>query len=82
MRWFKHVYLFGSILDEEAQHNDIDILVVYKTYSKEVENAIHSIKNVLERESGIMIDLTALSIEEETETAFLKRIEPRYLQLK
>lgn len=79
---FKHVYLFGSSLDPNTTYNDIDILTIYTRYSSKIHNDLSIISNELEKASGVSIDLTALSIEEERETAFLERIKPHYLKLK
>lgn len=79
---FDHVYLFGSTLDSSMLHNDIDILIIYKEYSKEINNDLKLISDELGKASGMFIDLTALSIEEEIDTAFLEKIKPHYLQLK
>jgi predicted nucleotidyltransferase len=79
---FKHVYLFGSVIDPNIAHNDIDILIIYVKYSDEIENTLQVISNELEKASGLPIDLTALSIEEERDIAFLERIKPHYIKIK
>lgn len=78
---FEHLYLFGSSLSSETI-NDIDLLVIYKEYSSEINNALTLIVDTLEKASGLPIDLTALSIEEEKDVNFLSKITPRYLKLK
>lgn len=70
---FKHVYLFGSVIDPNIAHNDIDILIIYVKYSDEIENTLQVISNELEKASGLPIDLTALSIEEERDIAFFRK---------
>lgn len=79
---FKHVYLFGSALSSDIPHNDIDILVIYTEYSSKISNDLKSISDELAKASELPIDLTALSIEEEEDTAFLEKIKPHYLKLK
>lgn len=79
---FNHVYLFGSILDSCICQNDVDILIIYEKYSKEIEIDLKKIQNELEKVIDLPVDLTALSNEEEQETAFLERIESRYLKIK
>lgn len=75
---FEHVYLFGSSIDQHVIHNDIDILVIYSEYSELVKCSLGLLCDVL----GKSVDLTALSIEEENEIAFLDRIKPRYIRIK
>lgn len=79
---FESVYLFGSALDPNAIFNDIDILAVYREYSNEIVSDVKTISDELEKASGWPIDVTALSVEEEKDTAFLERIKHRYLKLK
>ncbi len=79
---FKHVYLFGSVLNSGAPHNDIDILVIYTKYSRTIGNDLRLISDKLEKACGLPIDLTVLSVEEEKDTAFLEKIKPYYLKLK
>lgn len=79
---FEHVYLFGSVLDFDAIHNDIDLLIIYKEYSNIINSDLQLISAVLEKATGMLIDITSLSIEEEKDTAFLDRIKPRYLKIK
>ena len=79
---FKYVYLFGSVIDPNIAHNDIDILIIYAKYSDEIENTLQAISDELEKASGLLVDLTALSIEEERDIAFLERIKPHYIRIK
>lgn len=71
---FKHIYLFGSMLDVNKFPNDIDILLIYDVYSDEVRQKAHHIKKLLEDEFELPVDLTLLSINEEKEVDFLSRI--------
>lgn len=79
---FKHVFLFGSALELNTINNDIDILIIYTEYSNKFSNDLTLFTNELEKELGILVDITSLSIEEEKETKFLDRIKPRCLKLK
>lgn len=81
-RCFKNVFLFGSIIDEESFPNDIDILLVYVTYIDEIKDEIKNISSVLEQVCGLSVDLTVLSVDEEKDTGFLKRIKPKCIKLK
>jgi len=79
---FEHVYLFGSGAIPNIVHNDIDILIVYAKYSDNTKNTLRIIKDELEKASGLPIDLTALSIQEERNVAFLEKIKPNYVIIK
>ncbi len=79
---FIHVYLFGSVVKLCIVHNDIDILIIYSEYSSKIENALRVISDELEKASGLPVDLTVLSIEEERDIAFLEKIKPHYLEMK
>lgn len=79
---FEHVYLFGSILNERNQYNDIDLLVIYEQYSDVIPSEIDCITATLEEMTGVPIDLTALSYEELRETEFLEKIKFNYAVLK
>lgn len=79
---FKCVYLFGSSLDPNKIHNDIDILAIYIKYSIKIGYELKKISDELGRASGLYVDLTALSTEEEKDTHFLEKIKPHYLKLK
>lgn len=71
---FKHVYLFGSVLNVDRVPNDIDILLIYDVYTDEVIQKANHIKKLLEEEFEIPVDLTLLSVNEEKEVGFLSRI--------
>ncbi|MBC6299441.1 hypothetical protein HCJ17_05335 [Listeria booriae] len=79
---FKHVYLFGSILKINTAPDDIDILLIYSGDSSEIIYELNFIRPILETISRMSIDLTVLSVQEEKDTKFLKRISPQYLKLK
>lgn len=78
---FKNVYLFGSILNINKVPNDIDILLIYEKFSSNFIDEINIIRSTLENLSGFFIDLTVLSVEEEKEVKFLKRIN-KYIKIK
>lgn len=79
---FTNIYLFGSILNIEKIPNDIDILLIYPEYSNIIINDLNIIYSVFVNQSGLPIDLTVLSVEEEKNTKFLKRLNLKYLKLK
>ena len=62
--------------------NDIDILLIYKEYSNNIINDLNIICSVFANLSEFPIDLTVLSVEEEKDTMFLKRLNSRYMKLK
>lgn len=73
-KYFEHVYLFGSVLELNNRYNDVDILLIYRKYSTEIERELKKINNKLEKECESAIDLTVLDCEEEKEAQFLKRL--------
>lgn len=79
---FRHVFLFGSTLKLNTINNDIDILIIYTEYSDKFYNDLILFSNELEKEIGMIVDITSLSVEEEEETQFLDRIKSRCLKLK
>lgn len=79
---FEYVYLFGSVLKPEIVHNDIDILAIYIKYLDRISKDILKISDELQKASGLAIDLTVLSVEEEKDTAFLEKIKPYCLRIK
>ena len=79
---FKHVFLFGSALELKIINNDIDILIIYTEYSNKLGNDLILFTNELEKELGMFVDITSLSVEEEKETKFLDRIKSHCLKLK
>lgn len=79
---FKQVFLFGSALELNTISNDIDILIIYAEYSNEFDNDLILFSNELEKESGMFIDITSLSVEEEKEIKFLDRIKHHCLKLR
>lgn len=79
---FENVFLFGSVLEPNTINNDIDILIIYIEYSNEFNNDLMLFSSELEKEIGMLVDITSLSVEEEKETEFLDRIKPNCLKLK
>ncbi|KLU72020.1 MAG: hypothetical protein RHS_2105 [Robinsoniella sp. RHS] len=67
---FYNIYLLGSILNANRIPNDIDILLIYSKDSNKILNVINIISSTLETISGLPVDLTVLSIEEEIDTGF------------
>lgn len=79
---FDAVYLFGSVLDSTKIPNDLDVLLIYSEYSDVMIEKTKQISYLLEGLTGLAVDLTVLSVEEEKETRFLNRISLKYLKLK
>lgn len=79
---FNNVYLFGSILTIEKNPNDIDVLLIYKKFSKTLITDLDNICSVFNEINRLTVDLTVLSVEEEKETKFIKKLNTRYLKLK
>lgn len=79
---FDKIYLYGSILNIEKNPNDIDILLIYSEYSSKIISDLNIISSFLANQNDLPIHLTALSIKEENETKFLKRLKQNYLKLK
>ena len=79
---FNNICLFGSILNVEKVPNDIDILLIYPEYSSVLISDLNIICSVFASLSELPIDLTVLSVEEEKDTKFLKRLDSKYLKLK
>lgn len=79
---FDKVYLFGSVLDDNKFPNDIDLLLIYTSYSDVIRQEINRMFVSLESIIGLPVDLTTLSIEEERDTQFLSRISRQCLKLK
>lgn len=79
---FNNIYLFGSILNIKKAPNDIDMLLIYSEYSNILINDLKIIRSVFAILSELPIDLTVLSVEEEKDTKFLKRLNSKYLKLK
>lgn len=79
---FENVYLFGSILDDSKFSNDIDLLLIYSSYSNRILDDLNQISSVLETMYRLPVDFTVLSIEEEKDIEFLRRIYPKYIKSK
>ena len=59
------VYLFGSVLDSTKIPNDLDVLLIYSEYSDVMIEKTKQISYLLEGLTGLGVDLTVLSVEEE-----------------
>lgn len=77
-KYFTRVAIFGSILRNERKCKDIDILLLYTTYSNEISRAICIISNQLEVMTNLPVDITALSEDEEKENRFLGKLKNIY----
>jgi len=80
--FFSEVYLFGSSLNNSQYSNDIDLLLVYKSYSQQIESERKIITSILENLFEKDIDITILSEEELKETKFLERLYSPYKKIK
>jgi len=78
---FSKVYIFGSIISNKHP-NDIDLLLIYESYSEIIQTDKNTISIFLEKLSKLPIDITILSEEELTETKFLDKIGSAYIRLK
>jgi len=79
---FTNIYLFGSVLNTEKAPNDIDILLIYSEYSNTIMKDLDIISSMFIKLNKLPTDLTVLSVEEEENTKFLKRLNSKYLKLK
>lgn len=77
---FDSAYLFGSSLDAGRALYDVDLLLIYSSYSPQVGRSAAAIRSVLTGKLGAPVDLTVLSAAEAQSTQFLSRI--RFLKLK
>ena len=68
------VYVFGSTLASNKIPSDIDVLIIYSEYSNTIQRQISEFEKHLESESGLPIDLTILSFEEEHQVGFLGKV--------
>ncbi|ARU48582.1 nucleotidyltransferase domain-containing protein [Sulfurospirillum diekertiae] len=79
---FTEVYIFGSIVKNSEFPNDIDLLLVYEEYTKEIENEKNIIDEFLATLFKLEIDITLLSEKELMQTNFLEKISFNYQKLK
>lgn len=79
---FDKVYIFGSILNPDKHSNDIDLLLLYRDYSDYINENIIAITDYLETYTSHIIDITALSFNEEKEVSFIEKLNNRYLCIK
>ena len=79
---FDKIYVFGSILEKDKDSADIDILLLYSTFSSDVLRNISKIMYYLEQETSYQIDITALSFEEEKEVGFINKLDHKYVCIK
>ncbi len=79
---FEKAYVFGSILDYRKCPNDIDIVIIYSNYSSELKRNIDNFKKEVRLLMNLPVDVIALSISEENEVNFIKRLKFKYIKLK
>lgn len=79
---FDKVYVFGSILKQDKYSDDIDILLLYSTFSSDIEKSINEIIKYIEQETFYPVDITILSFEEEKEIDFIDKLDKKYICIK
>lgn len=79
---FTEVYIFGSIINSNRHPNDVDLLLVYQRYSKEIQDEQNTISTFLENLFQLPIDITMLSKEELKQTKLLEKLSFKYERLK
>ncbi|TGM74292.1 nucleotidyltransferase domain-containing protein [Leptospira mtsangambouensis] len=79
---FEHIFIFGSILKENKKPNDIDVLLLYSEYSNQLLTEFRYIKKEFSYFQEKPFSFIALSIKEEAETGFLKKLNPNPLKVK
>lgn len=79
---FEEVYIFGSVVSGKRIPNDIDMLLIYDDYKKDMLNEIEIICLQVEEKINIQVDLTVLSKAEIDETYFLSRLQCKYVRVK
>lgn len=78
---FDQVYIFGSIIMGYGEPEDIDLLLIYKEYNEKIVEDVAYICSYFEKKSRMAVDLTALSMSEMLDTAFIDKI-GKYERLK
>ena len=78
---FEEMYIFGSVVSGKKFPNDIDLLLIYDEYKKDILSKIENIQLQVEAELSIQVDLTVLSKAEIDETCFLSRLQ-KYIRIK
>ncbi len=80
--FFNEVYLFGSVLSNGKSSNDVDLLLVYKLYSKKIQYEKENIILYLEKKFNKPVDVTILSKAELKQTDFLNKLENKFKKIK
>lgn len=76
------VYIFGSFLKSTNNPNDIDILIIYDDLNSNLKNDILNMRDDIYSITGLVPDITAMSLIENKETNFLIRLNNNYLKIK
>lgn len=79
---FEEVYIFGSVVSSRRFPNDIDMLLIYDEYKKDMLNEIETVRLQVEEKINIQADLTVLSKAEIDETCFLSRLQYKFIRVK
>lgn len=77
---FFNVLIFGSVIKGKSNPNDIDVLLVYKNFSKKIIDFSNQISLKLKNELNIYIDITLMNCQELSQTKFLDKIK-KYLKI-
>lgn len=76
------VYIFGSFLKSTNTPNDIDILIIYDDLNSNFKNDILNMRSDIYSITGLVPDITAMSLIENKEINFLIRLNNNYLKIK
>lgn len=79
---FRNVYIFGSIIKEDKYPNDIDILLIYNQYERQLLFELDRIGTTFDELYGLAFDFTVLSENEEAEMDFISRLKLDYYKVK
>lgn len=71
---FEKAYLFGSLVNGVREPKDVDILLIYRSYSDKLLLDVEKLRTLLKEFCELTIDLTVLSESEEKETNFISRL--------
>ena len=80
--FFDKSYIFGSILKPDKYSEDIDVLLLYSTFSYDIQKSVNEIIEFIEQKTFYPADITALSFEEEIEMGFIDKLDKKYICIK
>lgn len=79
---FDNVYLFGSLVKDANEPEDVDLLLLYNEYSNKILFKIDKICTVFMELYQLTFDITVLSKNEEAEIDFISKLHLNHLKLK